>query len=87
MGTRFKIARTTLSLKEAKQEKRRDIMDLALIKVDKVAELLGSNVGAINTWLWRNPELRDRLTRKAFGRRLFIKSELENYILNNGIID
>lgn len=60
---------------------------MELMTVKEVAVFLRSNVGAINTWLCRNPDIKDKLTRKPRGRRFFIREELENYILNNGRFD
>lgn len=60
---------------------------MELMTVKEVANFLRSNVNAINAWLSRNPDVRDKLTRKPRGRRFFIKSELENFILNNGKIE
>lgn len=60
---------------------------MELMTVKEVATFLRTNVNAINVWLSRNPEVRDKLTRKPMGRRFFIKSELEAFILNNGTIE
>lgn len=60
---------------------------MELMTVKEVAAFLKTTDNAIKVWLSKNHEIRDKLTRKPRGCRLFIRSELENYILNNGIID
>lgn len=59
---------------------------MELMTVKEAAVFLRTNINAINVWLSRNPDIRNQLTRKPRGRRFFIKSELENYILGNGTI-
>lgn len=59
---------------------------LELMTVKEAAEFLDTTTNSLNVWLSKNPDIRDALTRKARGRRFFLKSELEKYIMNNGVI-